>query len=182
MMGNAHLAFGTGSFLIVTSLAGHTPGIIELAAVALGSLIPDADHPRSKIGRWLPGISHFFFYIAGGHRGITHSVLLVIPMLFFASWLMQEHNSQLGWFSSGALQDSIYGVGYLAMLAFSFGFLSHLLGDLMTTEGLRLFWPLPLRINPSPLRSESALLNLFAWSVLLTGTALHLHSFTQSFG
>lgn len=182
MIGNAHLAFGTGSFLIATSLAGHTPGIIELAAVALGSLIPDADHPRSKIGRWLPGISHFFYYIAGGHRGITHSALLVIPMLIFAGWLMQEHNSQLGWFSSGALQDSIYGVGYLAMLAFSFGFLSHLLGDLMTTEGLRLFWPLPLRLQPSPLRSESALLNLFAWSILLTGITLQFHNFTSSFG
>ena len=122
MMGNAHLAFGTGSYLIVTSLVGHTPGIIELAAAALGSLIPDADHPRSKVGRWLPGISHFFYSFCGGHRGFTHSALLVIPMMFFTGWLLDQHNDQLGLATAGAFQDSVYGMGYLAMLAFVFGF------------------------------------------------------------
>lgn len=175
MMGNAHLAFGTGSFLIVTSLVGHTPGIIELAAAALGSLIPDADHPRSKVGRWLPGISHFFYSFCGGHRGFTHSALLVIPMLFFAGWLMQGHNEQLGWMADDALQGSLYGVGYLAMLAFIFGFLSHLIGDAMTTEGLRILWPLKTRLQLTPLRADSKLLNMFAWLLCFGGLGVHLY-------
>ncbi len=180
MMGNAHLAFGTGSYLIVTSLVGHTPGIIELAAAALGSLIPDADHPRSKVGRWLPGISHFFYSFCGGHRGFTHSALLVIPMMFFTGWLLDQHNDQLGLATAGAFQDSVYGMGYLAMLAFVFGFLSHLIGDAMTTEGLRILWPLKTKIRLTPLRADSKLLNFFTWWLCIAGIGTHLYSSYQA--
>lgn len=161
MLGNAHLAFGTGCFLITSSLIGHTPGIAELGAVALGSLVPDADHPRSKLGRWLPGISHFIYYLAGGHRGLTHSALWLIPLFFLASWLIQ-------------LQADFY---YAVVMAFIFGFGSHLVGDLLTTEGLRLLWPLPWRLQPSPLNSKSIVLNLCAWSIFLAGVINQAYDF-----
>lgn len=177
MMGNAHLAFGLGSYLLATGYVGHNPGLLELGAASLGALSPDADHPRSKLGRWLPGISHFFYYLAGGHRGITHSLWVLIPLLMAAGWLMQEHHAQLSWFANDALNQSVYGLGYIALIAFTWGFLSHLAGDLLTTEGLRLFWPLSYRWQPSPLRSESIWLNLFAWSIFCTGVLVQGHNF-----
>ena len=179
MMGKAHIAFGSGAWLAACSLIGHQPGALEMAAVVLGSLMPDADHPKSKIGRFLPGVSHFFYYVAGGHRGITHSALLCIPMLMvaYSFWGIHLGVSQglFSWHSSASDPYSTFeGYAAVVILAFTFGYLSHLVGDVITKQGLRFFWPLPFLIRVTPFRADSPVINLLAYSVLCVGVVMQV--------
>ncbi|MEK8022877.1 MAG: metal-dependent hydrolase [Candidatus Hydrogenedentota bacterium] len=94
-----------------------------LALAAIGSLLPDIDHPRSTIG--------FLFYFTGipqflerklGHRTVTHSWVFLVACLFLFIPLW------IGW-------------GLLYYLAAWFGVLSHILIDMANIPGVPLFWP-----------------------------------------
>ncbi|MGI2205178.1 metal-dependent hydrolase [Shewanella oncorhynchi] len=92
---------------------------LALPVVALASLLPDIDHPESKLGRRIKPISSILAIFS--HRGITHSLWAVALMV----WLLASHQA-----------DSI------ASQALVIGYLSHLLGDALTPAGIRPFWPL----------------------------------------
>ena len=88
-----------------------------------GSLLPDIDSPKSLIGWIFRPLSNFFELIFG-HRGIFHS-------LFFAILL------------SGV----IWMFSHRFALAFFIGYLSHLLIDGFTRQGVRLFYPFKARLK-----------------------------------
>lgn len=94
-----------------------------LAVAAIGSLLPDIDHPRSAIGYLLSftGIPQLLEQRLG-HRSITHSWLFLLAALVFLAPL---------WFYWGLLH-------YLAAW---FGILSHILIDMANISGVPLFWP-----------------------------------------
>lgn len=96
----------------------------NVAAVALGSLLPDIDEPRSWIGRRTRGISdliHMYF----GHRGITHSllgvILAMIPILLLVL------------LTSFSLTNGSYLI---------LGYFLHLIEDSFSKKGIK--WLLPL--------------------------------------
>lgn len=84
-------------------------------AVVVGSLLPDIDHPGSKLGRRVPIISHIMYLF--GHRGITHSLLFVLILAL------------LGEFVSPVF----YGL--------AIGSAVHIAGDMLTPSGVPFFWP-----------------------------------------
>lgn len=89
----------------------------QTAACAVGSLLPDLDHPRSSIGRV------FFFFSAPlnqrcGHRGLIHSFFLWFPFLLVGVFI---HAPRLQWLAIGAL--------------------SHILLDCYNTSGVRALTP-----------------------------------------
>ncbi|MFJ8531234.1 metal-dependent hydrolase [Bacillus sp. NPDC094106] len=94
----------------------------------IGSLLPDIDHPNSKVGKKLKllswGINKVF-----GHRGLTHTLLftmLLSILLFFCTT-----------FFNGYLQ-----VMYSQfVIGVTVGYLSHLLLDSMTKSGVPLLYP-----------------------------------------
>ena len=185
MMWKAHVAFGLGTWLIGSAALGHQPGV-EIAAVMLGSLAPDADNPRSKLGRWLPGFSHFLYYLAGGHRGLTHSLLLAVPLFLVVWWLYGQHlESSQGWFawqaSTQDVRSTETGKLMLVSLAFSVGYLSHLVGDLITRQGLRLLWPLPFVVRVTPFRADSWLITSIAYGVMIQGVLLQLAFYLEKY-
>lgn len=120
--------------LILGFLAGSiTAEILNLDTVNLvvmsgagivGALLPDIDHPTSTFGKKLWPISWFISLIFG-HRGVTHSLLIVAIMIFLLL------------FKWGAL--NYIEIGLLV------GYLSHLFGDYMTPLGIPLFWPILTR-------------------------------------
>lgn len=57
--------------------------VLFYIAVALGSVLPDVDHPKSYLGHKFKFISTIL-YEAFGHRTFTHSIL-IITILFFIS-------------------------------------------------------------------------------------------------
>jgi membrane-bound metal-dependent hydrolase YbcI (DUF457 family) len=93
-----------------------------LCFLALGALMPDIDEPRSAIGWVLFPISWGIrIFLHWGHRQQTHSFL------------------GLGVFT--VLMLPIFFLNPIWWLAFGFGYLSHLISDMMTKSGVPLFWP-----------------------------------------
>lgn len=90
-----------------------------LVFVILGSIFVDVDSCNSKIGRKFWFLSWCF-----KHRGILHSLIaclfLSLAVCFFNLW---------------------FGFGFFI------GYLSHLFIDSFTIMGIRMFWPLKLRIK-----------------------------------
>jgi inner membrane protein len=107
------------AFLLFSSIFGQPPSPPAFLFSALGAVLPEVDKSDSLVGRFFPAsrwIEERF-----GHRGLTHSLLglalassLFLPLAFFA---------------------------FPFWLALFVGYLSHLLLDMATLEGIPLFWP-----------------------------------------
>ena len=95
----------------------------EAFAAAAASLLPDADHPKSLLGRRLGGVSRHLNR-RFGHRGFLHSLaaLVLVAVLLGASLSSISGNPAIG-------------------VAVFVGFGSHLFADTMTLGGVQLFWP-----------------------------------------
>lgn len=93
---------------------------VVASATLLGSLLPDLDHPKSILGRRVPFISkpiHKLF----GHRSITHSLFLLIPLVLFLEY------------------NEYYALG----LGLGAGMLSHILLDFLCPgSGVAFLYPL----------------------------------------
>lgn len=88
--------------------------------IALGSLLPDIDHPRSYLGSMFPFLSVPISKLFG-HRGFTHSLMATsILGIATAYW----------WVS-----NPLFFGGLLL------GYLSHLLADMTTPSGVPLLYP-----------------------------------------
>ena len=123
MMAGSHVALGAAAWMLAAPHLGQDAlQPMGLALAVVGSLLPDIDHPKSWAGRRLRPVS---MVIGGvfGHRGVTHSLLAVV-----GCWAALR-------FGTGAVPRS-----WAAPVVV--GYLSHLLGDLLTPGGLRLAWPL----------------------------------------
>ncbi len=157
MMGHTHILVGMASGLVVaTSLHTRPLDSLILAGLAgAAALLPDIDHPRSQIRRKLGIFGRLgLFWLS--HRGLTHT---------WAVWAL---------LSAAALLLLPVQPG----LAFSAGYASHLIADMMTVSGLPVFWPVTdgkFYVLPYPLRfrtgrwAESlldvALMIALAWGV-----------------
>lgn len=98
--------------------------LILLFFALLGAIFPDIDEPNSYIGRRTYIISKLFKFVFG-HRGFTHSLA---GMIFFTVIL-------------GVITSVYFNLPYSVPLFFGLGYLSHLLGDLLTSHGIPLFSP-----------------------------------------
>ena len=108
-----HLAFS--AFFAIYFLPFVNSKIAFLIMVLIGTIIPDIDLMHSYVGnRWYFRPIQWFVK----HRGIIHSITF-------------------------ALVITIVLAMYLPVLAFCFflGYIGHLIGDAITIEGIRPFWP-----------------------------------------
>lgn len=127
MLAPGHIALGLTCYFAASKAVGLQPTQELYAIAALGSLLPDIDHPKSQVGRMLPHISRPIAAIFG-HRGFTHSLLAVALVL-------------------GALVTATFHPNYATSLtpamiaALCLGYLSHLFGDFLTVRGIPLLWP-----------------------------------------
>ena len=108
-----HLFGGILGALIFARIIG-TQSILLYVFFIIGSLLPDIDHPASKLGKKVKLIGWIF-----GHRKSFHSIFLPLvlgmPLIFVSL-------------------DLFY--------AFLFGFLIHLILDALTIKGVMPFYPL----------------------------------------
>src|ERR1700739_2927857 len=116
MMAGSHTVLGAAAWLAAAPLLGE-PAVSApaLALAVAGSLLPDIDHPKSWVGRRLGPISAILGGLLG-HRGLTHSLAAVS--------------------GCGGLLAS-HGVPRASVDPVVVGYLSHLLGDMLTPRGLR---------------------------------------------
>ncbi len=128
------------------------------------SLLPDIDHTKSIIGKVFYPISKYLD-MKFGHRTITHSLTALIPTFLFLVFL--ELNFLNPYFKLEGLNYS---------LIFLFGYLSHLILDMLTIAGIPLFYPflrnpcvIPanpnLRFRSGNIKSEAIALLLFTFVI-----------------
>ncbi len=152
MMAGSHVALGAAPWMLAAPHFGQDPlHPAGLGLAVAGSLMPDADHPKSWAGRRLRPLSTVIAAVFG-HRGVTHSLLAL-----FGCWAALRH---------GAVPR-----GWAAPVVT--GYLSHLFADLLTPGGLRLAWPLrgtwslPLCRSGSPFEPlVVAIVMSLAWCAL----------------
>lgn len=119
-MASTHIGFGMACWLAYGRARGLPFPIepVPLALAAVGSLMPDLDHPSSACGRLVPFVSIPMSMIFG-HRGITHSLLMVVGLVVVFYF---------------------YGTTWFVP-PLIIGYLSHLAGDMLTNSGVPLLWP-----------------------------------------
>jgi len=130
MRAPAHLAIGCGTALVAVALV---PAVLPNAAlavlpwVALGSLLPDLDTPRSAIARSLGPLTWLLAYavswVTGGHRSWWHSVYPVLALVLVGL--------------TGVLP-------LVVALSLAYGWLAHLAADSLTPSGVRWLPGLPV--------------------------------------
>ena len=105
--------------------------VIACVLAAFGGVLPDIDHPKSWIGRFVPVIPEAL-YATTGHRGATHGLLAAISAAAVVG--VSLHLAGLDWMLAQAVL---------------LGYLIHLAGDFVTNRGIPMFWPLKQRIGIS---------------------------------
>ena len=118
MMAHTHMAFGLLFGLLSLSFLHPANKYVFLGIAVFASLLPDLDHPQSKLGRkvMVSKIFNLFF----GHRGFFHAIW--IPL---AAWLILS-----------------LGFGFSYGSAVFVGYLAHLFSDGLTKSGVNLIHPL----------------------------------------
>ena len=115
MIFRTHLAFCLLICLLIYNYFSLDILFIPAALFAAG--FPDIDNPGSKYGKKL-GIISKLINLIFRHRGIFHSLffgVIISLILFFI--------------------EDIYGIGFFL------GFLSHLIGDSLTKQGINFLYP-----------------------------------------
>lgn len=123
MNGQTHITIGIATGLAYALAAQSSPEATALivAAAAVGSTLPDIDHPGSTVSRRAWPLRLGLFWLP--HRGITHSLLIMGALMFL-------------------------GLMYPPYpLALAFGYQSHIIADMMTKNGVQLLWPLRRRVG-----------------------------------
>lgn len=118
MMFRTHVLFGIFCALLILSIYSLDDEIIFFGVFVLCSMLPDIDMPRSRIGRKHRIVSSLL-NIVFGHRGFIHTL-----------------------FPALGLFALLYSFGSFSLGAAAFlGYMSHLVLDMLTPGGIRLFYP-----------------------------------------
>lgn len=148
MMGRTHdLATITAISFVVATQPPQTitlaTGITALLVGIVGGLTPDIDQPTADLWRKLPAgsvIGRIFYPFLGGHRNISHSI---IGILFFA-WFSKFIFAKIG-------QVLLVDMN-IVWSAFMIGYITHLIMDTLTQEGVPWLFPIPFKFGFPPLR------------------------------
>jgi inner membrane protein len=119
--------------------------LLAVFANQLGGVAPDIDQPTAPLWRNLPEghfVGRVFGKLLGGHRFLSHSV---VGLALFA-WLS---NLLLHFLHPIMPHVDILLVWY----AFLIGYVSHLVMDTFTKEGVPWLLPIPVKFGVPPLRT-----------------------------
>lgn len=149
-----------------------------ISITVLGSLIPDIDHTKSIIGKLVYPLAKWLS-IKFGHRTITHSIFFLIGITIISSFT-----------------DKVFFESYNVTTIVFFSVFSHLLFDMLTLQGIPLFYPIyknpcvlpanpDLRIRTGNLKQEGIILFIFSMMTIFMQDLFQngfWTSLNQSFG
>ena len=157
MKGKTHMILGVAGASVAMSDLSFESSIALIATAAIGSLIPDSDHPRSKINKRLIPIKNNFFrkliYMIIGIGLIYTDSKADIGYLTFLGLViiltgLSSHrgftHSILGFFMFSIITYSAFSKYELnhMYIGFMIGYGLHLLADFFTNRGIKVFYPL----------------------------------------
>ena len=157
MTGKTHTAIGIAAALTMAIDKPPEEVLVLTLAAALGSLVPDLDHPKSKLNQMFLkknnnfykllsflGISGGFMYLYFLKGTDVFWILSLITFLFGVSGHRGFTHSILG-FLSIVFVMKIYKLDLSfpsIYYGFSIGYVLHLVADFFTPKGIKLFYPL----------------------------------------
>ena len=153
MNGSTHAAIGVlAGVLLARSAHGSLTETLVLAGVCgFSALLPDVDHPNSRIRRRV-GLAGDLAFGWMSHRGITHSVVAAVALGILAVLISPSRT---------------------AATAMAIGYSSHLVADFLTPAGVPLFAPLSWRRLRLPIITTGSLIE-WALGALITIISLWL--------
>lgn len=119
MMFRTHIAVGFLIGLLLLPVLQPVNQILFMFLILLGAALPDIDHPESKIGSRIKVVGFLF-----EHRGFFHSLFAVLLVYLLLLYYMSSVS---------------YSAYIFALVA---GYLSHILADSVTKEGIMPFHPI----------------------------------------
>lgn len=147
MTGRTHdlAAFTALGFVLVSMpIPGMTlaTALTAFSANMVGGLAPDLDQSTATLWRRFRGgsiLGKIISPLIGGHRFLSHSIIGV----FIAGMILRAGLDLLG---------TVLLVNMdIVWWAFMIGFVSHLVMDLFTHEGIPLLFPIPIKFGIPPL-------------------------------
>ena len=137
MMFRTHLAFSFLISILIIDSFNIQNKVMFIVILLIASVLPDIDSYKSKLGRKIKPIS-FLINIFLGHRGIFHSLFLLILISLIIAFINNE-----------------------IAAAFFIGYLSHLILDSLTPEGVMFFYPFSKKRIKGIIRTSSLWENIF---------------------
>ena len=146
MTGRTHdvAAFTAINYIVATFPLFHVSfGTVFIAFTAnlIGGLTPDIDQPTAALWHKLPGgtlYSRLITPFLGGHRYISHSILGILLFGFFAREALQLSSHTL------VVNDTV------VWWSFMIAYISHLIMDTFTKEGVPWLFPIPIKFGIPP--------------------------------
>ncbi len=117
--------------------------ITALGASIMGATAADLDEPTAALWQRIPAgsiLGRLFHPFTGGHRLISHSLLGMTIAGFITYWLLE-------WIKHVVLVDMS-----IIWTTFMLGYLSHLVADTFTKQGVPWLFPIPIRFGFPPFR------------------------------
>ncbi len=149
MTARTHDAFAFAS--LMTAAAFFPPQNLNLATLVvsiigadIGALIPDMDGAGNRLWDLLPAgdslgkILRRVFY---KHRTLTHSIIGVLTIYKLLEWVLVR------------VLNATFLDEKIILASIMIGYLSHLLADSLTEEGVPLLFPLKINFGIPPIKS-----------------------------
>jgi len=139
-------AFTALNLITATQILPHLTLSTVMTAIGanfLGGLAPDLDKPTSEFWQKFPAgsyLGHILHTFLGGHRLISHSVIGFVLFGLLSKYILS------------LLSHTIIADMNIVWIAFMIGYFSHLLMDMLTSEGIPLFFPIPVHIGFPPFK------------------------------
>ena len=170
MKGTTHLASGlAGSVYFAPAIVDYAGSIgvsapysslLIVCGMLIGSLLPDIDTPKSKIGRKVPVTSHLLgFFI--GHRTLFHSLAVPVFLSILTFWVKRM--------GSVSLFPVLFLVGSVTL-----GYILHIILDSFTKEGVPLLYPFSDHCFGFKLVREGGVIDYLLGFVLFVLAALEI--------
>lgn len=179
MIGRTHdlAAFSALSYIVVSEPLQKitlATAIAAFIANMVGGLAPDIDKPTSDFWEHVPAgslIGKLISPFLGGHRLISHSIIGVVIFGFGMQYLLSLLSKVL-----------IVDMSVL-WWAFMIGFVSHLVADSFTKEGVPWLFPIPIHLGIPPfkflrIKTGGILENAFVFPGLI---ALNLYLYYSNY-
>lgn len=138
----AFTALGITVILLPIDKITLSTAIVAVVANMIGGIAPDVDQPTAPFWRNLPITGYLgktLTRLLGGHRFLSHSVIGVFIFGFGFQYLLKilhpsfpQLNTEIIWW------------------AFMIGFVSHLIMDTFTREGVPWLLPVPIKFGIPP--------------------------------
>lgn len=148
MLGKTHNLFAFGTLITLATYSNieinRTTAIVAVIICIVGSMLPDIDQASNRLWDLLPGgdwLGKILRRLFLGHRTLSHSII--------GTYLVYR---LVGW-SSDRLLNWEYVDTSIIVTSMMVGYISHLLLDGLTEEGLPLLFPIKWKFGIPPIRS-----------------------------